>query len=87
VCEADILLAIGPAVGNQASGQLVAYNNLPYALARDKIMEDWEKQYIEAALKENDGNISQTARKLDMHRQRLHEIINKYRGQVGEVVQ
>lgn len=37
------------------------------------------RRYIEAALEEEDGNLSATARRLQMHRRTLQRIIDKER--------
>jgi DNA-binding NtrC family response regulator len=50
-----------------------ALADLPFAEARDRAMEAWERRFLEAALERHGGNVSATARALDLHRQSLQK--------------
>jgi len=46
--------------------------------ARSKNIKDFEKNYLQNALTENDWNISRTAKKIEVSREGLHRMIKKY---------
>lgn len=50
-----------------------ALAELPFAEARRRATEAWERRFLRAALQRNDGNISATARALGLHRQSLQK--------------
>ncbi|MGD2069372.1 MAG: sigma-54 dependent transcriptional regulator [Gemmatimonadota bacterium] len=54
-----------------------AIADLPFHEARDRATEAFERSYLEAALERHGGNISATARSLDLHRQSLQRILRR----------
>jgi len=56
-------------------GDLLALN---YSDAKESIIEKFELEYLAFHLKENNGNISQTALKCELDRRTLHRLIKKY---------
>ncbi|WP_420125997.1 sigma-54-dependent transcriptional regulator [Longimicrobium sp.] len=50
-----------------------ALANLPFAEARDRALDAWERRFLAAALERHGGNVSATARALDLHRQSLQK--------------
>jgi DNA-binding NtrC family response regulator len=50
-----------------------ALADLPFAEARDRAMDEWERRFLSAALERHGGNVSATARALDLHRQSLQK--------------
>ncbi|HEV3050206.1 MAG TPA: sigma 54-interacting transcriptional regulator, partial [Longimicrobium sp.] len=50
-----------------------ALADLPFAEARDRAMDAWERRFLAAALERHGGNVSATARALDLHRQSLQK--------------
>ncbi|MBV9773380.1 MAG: sigma-54-dependent Fis family transcriptional regulator, partial [Gemmatimonadetes bacterium] len=50
-----------------------ALADLPFADARERAVEGWERAFLEAALERHGGNVSATARALDLHRQSLQK--------------
>jgi transcriptional regulator with GAF, ATPase, and Fis domain len=51
--------------------------DLPYAEARQRVIDEFERRYIGRKLQENDGNISRTAKELDVYRQTLQNKLKK----------
>ena len=50
-----------------------ALADLPFAEARERALDDFDRVYLQAALERHGGNVSATARALDMHRQSLQK--------------
>ncbi|HEX6910438.1 MAG TPA: sigma 54-interacting transcriptional regulator, partial [Longimicrobium sp.] len=50
-----------------------ALADLPFAQARDGALDAWERRFLGAALERHGGNVSATARALDLHRQSLQK--------------
>jgi DNA-binding NtrC family response regulator len=50
-----------------------ALADLPFAEARDRALDEWERRFLSAALERHGGNVSATARALDLHRQSLQK--------------
>jgi DNA-binding NtrC family response regulator len=50
---------------------------LPYADARERALEGFDRALLSAALERHDGNISATARALGLHRQSLQKMIRR----------
>ena len=53
-------------------------------ITRADALNDAEKNYLEALLKQNDGNISRAARQAGITRQGLHKLLKKYGLEAGE---
>ncbi|HEV2734779.1 MAG TPA: helix-turn-helix domain-containing protein, partial [Longimicrobiaceae bacterium] len=66
-----------PQVAGGSSGPLrpaeAALADLPFAEARERASEAWERAFLAAALERHGGNVSATARALDLHRQSLQK--------------
>ena len=75
----DILpehLALEPAADD--AGESIGLGlDLPYAQARQRVIDEFERRYIGRKLQENDGNISRTANELDIYRQTLQNKLKK----------
>jgi DNA-binding NtrC family response regulator len=50
-----------------------ALADLPFAEARERALDAFDRVYLQAALERHGGNVSATARALDMHRQSLQK--------------
>lgn len=70
--ESDLQKYLTPEVRDIPAG--LSYNGLPLKDARDA----FEKEYIINALKFNGGNVSETARQLDIERTNLHRKIRQF---------
>ena len=72
--EADLHLADGPAVASEASADVAG---LGFADAKKRTVEHFERGFLLAALRRNDGNISRTAESIGMVRQSLQQKIRE----------
>jgi len=72
--EADLHLAGGPAVASEASADVAG---LGFADAKKRTVEHFERGFLLAALRRNDGNISRTAESIGMVRQSLQQKIRE----------
>lgn len=52
--------------------------DLPYKLAKDKILESFEQEYLTYNLKKHEGNISHTAQECGIDRRSIHRLISKH---------
>ncbi len=68
--QVDVLDLAGPAAAPSAAAAPTA---LPFQEARKQVLEDFERAYLTAKLKENAGNVSRTATAIGMHRQSLQQ--------------
>ena len=75
VTEAD--LALDPKVKPAISASAKSIEALPFAEAKRHLIEDFERTYLLAALKRNDGNVSRTAESIGMVRQSLQQKIRE----------
>jgi DNA-binding NtrC family response regulator len=50
---------------------------MPFKEAKDRLLEDFQAQYIRQALSRHAGNVSQTARELGVKRQYLHRLMRE----------
>lgn len=81
MCEGDVVTAadlglIGSLIDHGLTS-FEAYFDLPLTEARERLVEDFEKQAIERALRQASNNVSAAARKLGIHRQSLQQKIAK----------
>ncbi|MCA9049422.1 MAG: sigma-54-dependent Fis family transcriptional regulator [Planctomycetaceae bacterium] len=60
-----------------SGGQFDTYLNLPLTEARNRLVEDFEREAIRQALDAEAGNISAAARRLQIHRQNLQQKIRQ----------
>ena len=61
-----------PGIGTSAGRDgLTMPRGLPFQEAKKRVIREFERRYIESKLTELNGNVSQTAKALDMHRQSL----------------
>ncbi len=54
-----------------------ALSNVPYALARDRAVDQFSREMLSAALERHHYNISETARALGLHRQSLQKMMRR----------
>lgn len=90
VMERAVMLAKGDRIGRndvvgllqfaeQTKGQgSDCYIDLPYAKAKEKVLEDFNKRYIQAKLDRHEGNVTHAAMEAGLPRSYFHEIIRKY---------
>lgn len=81
MCDSDVVtaadLGLVAAGGSDGPGDFESYFELPLTEARDRLVEDFEKQAIERALCKTDRNVSAAARNLGIHRQSLQQKMTK----------
>jgi DNA-binding NtrC family response regulator len=58
-------------------GTDAALAGLPYAEARERAVDAWERSFLAAALERAGGNVSAAARALDVHRQSLQKMLRR----------
>ena len=63
--------------GRQVDSAAGAAAEVPFAEAREEAMRGFERSYLEAALERHDGNISEAARGLGLHRQSLQRTLKR----------
>ncbi|HEX2190886.1 MAG TPA: sigma-54 dependent transcriptional regulator [Longimicrobiaceae bacterium] len=79
LAEGEVVEAedLPPQVAGGSAGPLrptdAALAGLSFAAARERATEAWERAFLEAALERHGGNVSATARALDLHRQSLQK--------------
>ena len=52
--------------------------NLPFKEAKDQLIEDFERRYIEDVLQKYHGNVSRAAEHSGIDRRSLHRLLAKY---------
>ncbi|MSR05791.1 MAG: sigma-54-dependent Fis family transcriptional regulator [Gemmatimonadetes bacterium] len=82
VSAADVERLGGTAVAGGAAGG-VAVGDLAHSPTFERFKQDAERSFLAAKLEENDWNVSETARKLDMPRSNLYKKIERYGLQRG----
>jgi two-component system response regulator HydG len=65
-------------ISEQQNEESENWMNLSYKDAKEKILENFEKNYLLVQLKKNDWNISRTADSCGIDRRTIHRLINKY---------
>ncbi len=89
VIERAVMLAKGDRIGRQdvlgllQSGDSVAsfgedYVRLPYAKAKEKVLEEFNRRYIKAKLTAHQGNVTHAANDSGLPRSYFHEIMKRY---------
>jgi two-component system, NtrC family, response regulator HydG len=63
---------------DRQNGESVNWMDLSYKDAKEKTLENFEKNYLLVQLKKNDWNISRTADSCGIDRRTIHRLINKY---------
>ena len=63
---------------DRQNGDSVNWMDLSYKDAKEKTLENFEKNYLLVQLKKNDWNISRTADSCGIDRRTIHRLINKY---------
>jgi DNA-binding NtrC family response regulator len=76
-------LLLFPLLGREAFDHLTPSRDelplhLPLREARERVVERFEQAYIEAKLREHDGNVSRTAETIGVSRQFLHRMLERY---------
>ena len=54
-----------------------SWDNLKYKEAKEKVLEEFEREYLQYHLERNDWNISRTAEACEIDRRTIHRILNK----------
>jgi DNA-binding NtrC family response regulator len=54
------------------------YLSLPYAKAKEKVLEDFSRRYIKAKLDHHRGNVTHAATEAGLPRSYFHEIMRRY---------
>jgi DNA-binding NtrC family response regulator len=89
VIERAVMLAKGDRIGRaeilgllqspDAAGQMAEdYVQLPYAKAKEKILEDFNRRYLRSKLTTHQGNITHAANDSGLPRSYFHEIMKRY---------
>ncbi len=52
--------------------------SLPFKEAKEKMVTEFEREYLQQILDECNGVISKAAERIGMHKKNLHEKLNKY---------
>jgi len=71
----------GGLMATAASGsfaQPVIDLNVPFKLAKEQLIDQFEQEYLSAALKQNDWNITQAAQQIGIHRKSLEYLMKKH---------
>ena len=72
--------ALNPAPEERAAPRLDAPDlSIPYSEARRRLLDAFEKRYVQALLEEHEGNVSQAAEAAQVDRGQLHRIIRRHR--------
>jgi DNA-binding NtrC family response regulator len=69
----DLPLPGGSAIGGDDGSTFAAYLGLPLTEAKNRLVDEFERATIGAALEQHRGNISAAARQLGIHRQSLQQ--------------
>ncbi|WP_447977121.1 sigma-54-dependent transcriptional regulator [Candidatus Nitrospira bockiana] len=88
VIERAVMLAKGDRLGRQEILGLLQpadpgamaedYLHLPYAKAKEKVLEDFNRRYLRAKLANHQGNITHAANESGLPRSYFHEIMRRY---------
>jgi len=70
--------AAGSAGGRSPDAAAQALLDLPLPEARELVMEQFERRYVEDRLKRHAGNVSRAAESMGVSRQLLHRLIERY---------
>ena len=74
ILKEDLPLTIVNDRLTDSSGML----SLSYKIAKDKMIEKFELEYLSHHLRKNEGNISKTAEECGLDRRSIHRLIKKY---------
>jgi DNA-binding NtrC family response regulator len=55
-----------------------SWENLDYKEAKDLVLEEFEREYLEYQLEKHNWNISRTAEDCGIDRRTIHRLINKF---------
>jgi DNA-binding NtrC family response regulator len=76
VSQQDVVGILQGAVQDSwASGE---YLHLPYAKAKEQVLEEFNRRYISFKLTNNDGNVTRAAMEAGLPRSYFHEIMRRY---------
>jgi len=60
------------------AGPLAFNEHLPFKLAKEQLLERFEREYLTGVLKRCDGNLSRAARESGIHRKSIERLVKKY---------
>lgn len=69
--------ALPPRILGEA-GPLAFNEHLPFKLAKEQLLERFEREYLMGVLKRCDGNLSRAARESGIHRKSIERLVKKY---------
>lgn len=91
VIERAVMLAEGPEISQAEIARILRSSNgegewqvfedylhLPYAKAKDKVLEEFNRRYLSFKLSNHDGNVKQAASEAGVPRSYFHEIMRRY---------
>jgi len=62
----------------KSNQQIYNLTSFTFKEAKEKVISDFERNFIGQMLDDYSGNISKTADRMGMHKKNLHEKLNKY---------
>ncbi len=91
VIERAVMLAEGPEISQEEIARILRssdgneewhafddYLHLPYAKAKEKVLEEFNRRYLSFKLSNHDGNVKQAASEAGVPRSYFHEIMRRY---------
>jgi DNA-binding NtrC family response regulator len=70
--------SLAPAAASSLASSAAVEPDHPFRAAKERVVADFERRYLEALLKTCDGNISRAARQAQMDRMHLHKLVQRY---------
>jgi DNA-binding NtrC family response regulator len=74
----SLLPPIGTSLPPSTGSHPSAAANLPFRVAKEQAIEDFERRYLAALLAHAGGNVSRAARRAQMDRMYLHKLLQRY---------
>ena len=74
---ADLNLSAGASPAQACAGDASLHGSI-FSDAKKQMIEDFEREFLLSALRENEGNISRTAQEIGVHRTHLHDKIKEH---------
>jgi DNA-binding NtrC family response regulator len=81
LCPANTITLSDLPLPVSSNTNLISSNfvNLSYKIAREKLLEKFDVEYLSYYLKKNNGNITKTANDCGIDRRSIHRLINKHK--------